>query len=556
MKLLFSHYNFFSSEQSGKGILNVEKKETQELISTEPIKKDLNDLSQKIETEEKQQLSQSVENEKKIKEGIEVGDKIYDDIRHTIAQELPESKARQLTPEVYGQNIDNIGKRFALRISNWNKSYNQIIPNGWQESLKIGAVVGTFGYGSTEGNMMKRLQKASTWAAIAATVTHPKITSGLAIALRTAGEEVIAPVITGTGNLVVSLIDNPEEVWSVLKQTGSKKFQSPGTTPIYKYLATGQTESHDFAYELATGNQNAFELRAKGLEIGDDNLRNVMNEMDSYQDAKELGQSPEFSDRNIKSAATFILQMAEHRLDEKELAMFRVKLWNREAVPSEIRRVLATNAEREMLDFFKEDSSLWSKLQTEMSKQKQSGTPLPEVDLSKMFIDRTASKGAKGFSLSRPKRGIRRFLGMGGAGMALASGVIFFLTISGVMKLQKLAQPDFYKKSIPEKTKRTIKFGAKPLAALSAFLKKNKAKGILTHFQDEKTFTKAEQKLIWKKFSSEEHKILITQSEKFVKREEKEKDGEYEAEQLPEIIRSKLTEIRKEAKEKIAGENK
>jgi hypothetical protein len=546
MKLLFSQQNPFFLEQSGREIFNVEKKEIQKIapgVQPKKFEQSTDKLESKID---QTQLSKSVEKEVKIKEGIEKGDKIFEDIKRTILKELPASMAQKMTPEAYGQNIDNIGKRFSARINNWNNDYNKIVPNGWQEQLKIAAVVGTVAYGSTDGGVFTRLKSASTWAAGAAVLSHPAILSGLAALAKGVGQEVIVPAVETIPNIIITMIDNPKSIWDAVVQTKNNKYQSVGKTPIYKLLTTGRTASHDLGKEISEGTQSTFELRAKGLSIGDENLRNVTNEMELYEEAKKRGESPKFPDKSIKGAATFILQMAEHKLNDKELAKFRVRLWNEEATPSEIRKVLATNAEREMLEFFKKDPTLWGKLKKEMNSLKSSTSALPKADLSKMFIDSTVSSGSAGFSLTGPKTGIRRFLSLGAGGMALAGYIISFLTVTTLMTLRRGIQPDFWKKTAPEIVKKPIKYGKGFLGALAGFVKRKQSRKLLKRYQGKNCFTEEEGKKLFKDLNKKDKEKLYSQTKDFIKREKKEGDKEFKFDQLPEILKSKLEKIRKE----------
>ena len=554
MKFLFSQDHSFTSEKFGRVIFEIEKEGKKEIKNPVGVPQEVfNDKKEKRNTElklERKTLSNSVEKEQKLKMETE-GNRIFDEMQATIRKELPASQARTLTAVQYGRRIDDIGKRSQGAIDKWIKDYGRVIPSdGGVGNLKIAAVVATIAYGDTKGNMLGRLKNAAMWGAGAAAITHPALTGALAGIMSFTGKTVLAPVIgVGIPNFIFTLIDNPQSIVRALRRSGRKQ-TSIDSTPIYKLLAKGETERETLAKDLQTGSQNAFELQASGLVIGGPSLRNISSEMDAYENAQRLGQPRAFPDITTKSA-TFILQMAEHKLNEVELYNFRVAIHNEEASPEMIRRVLATNAEKDIVNFFTKNGKL-KQLEAEMSAQTKSGvTPPSKADLSKIFIDGTVETGDYQFGSNTQKHGIRRFMSMGGGGMALALYAIAFLAITGIMNVRKLAQPDFWKKDVPGAGKKALTLAMAPLKALVLNpVKRGKAKNLLKHYQKAKTkndadlFTKKQRDAMWKKMDDKDKDLLISQTKTFVKDE---KDGKFKYNKLPDILKSKLAEVKKEA---------
>jgi len=520
MKFLFSQDHSFTPEKFGR-VLFIEVQGKKETIK-KPVgipEEVFGNKMEKRNTElklERKDLSKSVEKEQTLKMET-AGNKIFNDIQSNIRKDLPKSQARTLTAVTYGRRIDDIAKRSQGAIDKWIKDYGRVIPSdGGMGNLKIAAVVGAVAYGNTKGGMLARLKNAAVWGAGAAAITHPAITGGLAGIMSFTGKTVLAPVIgVGIPNLIFTLIDDPRSIERALRKSARKQ-TSIDSTPIYQLLAKGETQRDALAKDLQTGSQNAFELRAKGLDIGDANLNNVMNDIEQYENSQRLGQPRTFPPRGITNAATFILQIAEHTLNEVELYEFRKAMWNKEASPGMIRRVLATNAEKEVLAFF-EKNGMMSQLEAEMSKQSQQGViPPAKVDLSKMFVDGTVDAGTPGFTPSNKKHGIRRFLSMGGGGMALALYAIAFLGITGLMNVKKIAQLDFWKKSIPKAAKAPFVWGAAKWENFKKLFKKSPLKELSGISKDNK-WTTLEQRKVIKGLNKKDRKTVESRFNKFAK---------------------------------------
>ncbi len=545
MKFLFSQDHSFTPEKFGRVLFVEVQREKPDGVPASEFDSNITNLDSKVD---QTLLSKEVkeQNEKMETEG----NRIFDEVKANIRKDLPKGEARTLTAVTYGRRIDDIAKRSQDGIDQWIKDYGSVIPSdGGMGNLKIAAVVGAIAYGDTKGNMIGRLKNAAVWGAGAAAITHPVLTGGLAGIMTLTGKTVLAPVIgVGIPNFIFALIDNPRSIERALRKSARKQ-TSIDSTPIYQLLAKGETQRESLAKEFQSGSQNAFELRSKGLQINDDNLNKVMTEIEQYEKYQRLGQPRTFDSDRISNAATFILQMAEHTLNEVELYEFRKAMWNKEASPEMIRRVLATNAEKAVLSFF-EKNEMMSQLETEMSTQTQKGvTPPAKADLSKIFVDGTVDAGSSEFVGGNQKHGVRRFLSMGGGGMALALYAIAFLGLTGIMKIKKLAHPDTWTKTAPKLGKKVMSFALAPLTALGTLVKKRKAKGMLRQYRKAKPepFTKTEQSAIWKKMTTEDKKTLIAQTKDFVKKEKKENDKKFKYDELPLILKSKLVDVKKEA---------
>ena len=104
-----------------------------------------------------------------------------------------------------------------------------------------------------------------------------------------------------------------------------------------------------------------------------------------------------------------------------------------------------------------------------------------------------------------------------------------------------------------------MKIAAKPLAALGVLVKKKQANGMLKKYEEAGALSKEERELMWDKIkkNSGDKKKLIDQTKVFVEREKKEKDGgKFTYKELPEIIKTKLPEVKKEIKEEKEKKNK
>ncbi len=510
MKFLFSQNQLFVPEKFGQVIFTIEKREKTPSVSEREVDINIDNLDSKVD---KTVLKEEIERNKEVLQKAKgEGDQISDIIKTNILRELPGSKARTLTVAQYGRRIDDIGKRSQGAINHWVQNYGKVMPDGWIDNLKIGAVVGTIAYGDTKGNMLGRLKNASKWAAGAAVLAHPAITGGLAGLMSFTGKTVLAPTLgVGIPNLIFTLIDNPSSLMRAIKKSGGRQ-TSIASTPIYELLTTGRTQTENLAKDLQTGSQDAFELRTKGMVIGDTNLNNVMNEIELYENYQKLGQPRTFPSSGITSAATFILQVAEHTLNDVELFEFRRAMWNKEASPAMIRRVLATNAEKDVLKFF-EDNGMMSQLTNEMNAQRQKGKTSP-TDLSKMFIDGTVEAGSPEFTGRNEKKGIRRFLSMGGGGMALALYAIAFLSVTGVMKVQDLAHPDFWKKKAPNTLKAPFRWVGSKWESFKKLFKKSPMKALSGMAKDKKWANSKERKAIMD-LNKSDRKTIKTRFETF-----------------------------------------
>ncbi len=511
MKLLFTQSLQLFSEKSGRLFFAGEKVGGTEVVSANDVeKKDAESVVKLGIKLEAKKLGKEVEEEQKLKKAVfqKEANVMSDKIINRVKSEMPESEAMKLTTAQYGTKLENIGKRFQAEVGDFTTKYAKVIPNGVMDNLKIGAVFGTVAYASKDGSMMERVGSAAKWTAGAAVLAHPTITGGLAKTLSFAGKEFVGKGFVGVTNLIMEAIDNPMGLVDAMKNSNLNG-KSISDTPIYQLLLHGKTANENFGKEVSVGMQNVFELRAKGLQIGDKNLHHVMDAIDLAEQDKLNGVPAAFDKTAIPSAATFIMQAAAHKMNEQEMASFRLKIWNREATPGQIRRVLANNAERDILTFF-EENGMMDELQTEMTKQKvsisQSGIAPAQLDLAKTFIDGTAGKGVEGFNMKEKKHGVRRFMAMGGGGMALAMYVISFLTITGVMKLKGFAQPDNYTKALNAPKKAVSWVGAKWEGFKKKF-RKSPVKTLAKLGKDEKYTDKAQMKVLGK-LSKDERKSV------------------------------------------------
>ncbi len=530
MKFLVGQHFLNDLETSGKSVfLNVPSAAPDKQKSSSEEEKNFPEITTEL-------TSHSKEIERKY---LEEADREREKIQESIRQMLgPEHAAQQLTLEQYKNKLQIIAAAHKDRVEDWSKKYEKWIPDNYWDNVKIGGIAGTIAYISSDGTVLQRMGKAAKWTAIGAVVTHPAITGSLTTISKTIGREVLAPGIVGIGSAVVSLIDNPQEFWDAMSQSKDWHGKSVKDIPLYKLLVTGRTNAQDFSKELATGNQNAFDLRAQGLYIEDENLRTVMDDIELYRTKEDTSDFPE---ETLDKAATFLLQTAEYSLSDEKMAAFRVKLWNEKATPDDIRHVLASNARRDTITFIEKNPKLWSQLQKKMQEKQESQIPVAQADLAKMFRDSTVSKNGTEFRFHKPKRGIRRFMSLGAGGASLAFYVLSFLTISGLMKVRNLAQVPWWK----QQKEKVMSFAKKPKDILSSLVEKKNAEGILNKYQKVKPnpFTKKEKEAIWKeiKDNSDDKSALITQTKKFI---EDQKDNKFKYNDLPEILKSKLKKLR------------
>lgn len=558
MKLLFTQPQSLLSEKSGNLLFALENVEgpTENVAETE--RKDLENKAHLEARQEQADLVTEVQEKLRINEAIEKGNLLFEKMQADIARELPEEQAKRLSPAQYGSKLEDIisGKKYQAQITEWWDNHGKLIPEDYTSNLKIGAAIGTVAFGSTAGGIKDRLTSAAKWGGLAACLAHPTLTTGIARTASTIGKDIVAPGFVGATNLIIEAIDNPMGLAKAFKESNLNG-RSISDTPIYQLLRHGKGSQENFTKEIATGTQSSFELQSEGLQISDPNLKKVMDAIELAKLNEQNGKPANFDRTAIPAAATFVLQTAAHKMGESEMANFRLKIWNQEASPNQVRKVLANNAEKEILTFFQKDPELWRELQSEMSRQRienaKSGVSQKELDLAKTFIDQNAESGAE-FNLENKKHGVRRFMSMGAGGMALATYVISFLSIQGIMKLKGLAQPKTYSEKLPKLAKNVAKIPVKvmmiPIKTINALGKMaglGKAQRLMRNLDNVKPkspFNKGERKKVWKLMSKEDKKTFISQTKELVKKEKAENDGRVEYKELPQILQDKLAEIR------------
>lgn len=481
MKFLFSQHQSFIPEQFGRVIFDgVEKKET---IST-PLEKEKQEALQPFQ-KEVSMLDVEVNQKKELKESldpIEMAQNDADVISGLIEKDLgTEEFAKKLTPQMYLDRMNNISKKYEGRIDTWYKNYGKVLPNGWEDNLKIGGVVGAVAFGNTKGGVLDRSKNALKWGSIVAVAAHPAITGGLAVVMEQVGK-VAAPTLgIAIPNLVFEMINNPGRLMTAIKESGNMDSYNVLNSPIGDLLLHGTSSQEKLTKEIQTGQQQPSVLRKEGLLRigggGKTEFNNILDEMELY----ETGTSQTAfatGGGGVEKAATFVSQMASHQLPAEELTKLRSRIWNEEGTAGDVRAVLANNSVEEVMRFFESkkqsDPDLWNRFQAELTKTKSLQIPqISKEELKEIFIDPTASAETGGFEMKDSKHGIRRFLSGGIGGAALSLYAISFLLISGLMKVKGLAQPETYTKKPKEKAEKVAKWGSETWKSFTELFKKS-----------------------------------------------------------------------------------
>lgn len=477
MKFLFSQYQLFIPEEFGRVVFDVEKREVEQDVFLNTEKSDLatEAVTSSIKKEKKALKKESVK--KGLEDAEREGELIIQKAVLDVRKDLSEAEAKKLSTAAYLEKIPDWGKKMLddPNFQNWQTKYARILPNGWEDNLKIGGVVGVVSFGNTKGGMLDKTKNALKWGSVVAAVAHPAITRGLAIAMEKIGS-VAAPALgIAFPNLIFELINNPRRVFAALKGTKSENILE---SPIGELLLHGNSSSDTLTKAIQTGQQQPSVLRANGLlRLGNNTeLNTILDEMEAY-DSGVSTTAFSAQGNGVQKAATFIAQMSVHELSDDKLQELRSKLWNEKGNASDVRAVLAHNSVGEVFRFFESkkqsNPDLWNRFNAELKKTKELQIqPITKEGLKELFIDPTVAAGMEGFEMKDSKHGIRQLLSGGIGRAALSLYAISYFLVYGLMKIKGVAQGETYTTKPKEKVKKVATWGSEKWKAFKDLFKK------------------------------------------------------------------------------------